>query len=232
MTGPDPEHAGSRCDECGREGREDRTRPPGRTVLSNLLRQDVQAAAVPEVRELRPAPASRAGRSLPEVRERATMRAMREDQVPDGHADALRPGLHPLHSVLQGAGAVRGLRGGVEMALVQQGAGAPPAGVSPMRKRGPRDVRGLSAASAPGADARRPQALPRLSGTGRDSVSPNVAGRCRPDAANAAGRATGNASHDAGSRSAAPGWRRRRWRSSSRISERGSSGRPGGARRR
>ena len=62
---------------------------------------------MPEVRELRPAAALRAGRDLLDVRERAAMRAMRENRVPDRHGDALRSGLHRLHALLQGAGAVR-----------------------------------------------------------------------------------------------------------------------------
>ena len=54
----------------------------------------------------------------------------------------------------------------------------------------------------------------------------NAAGRCRPAAGDVAGRATGNGSPGAGSGSAAPGWRRRCWRSGSASSVPGSSGRP------
>ena len=199
--------------------------------MSDLLQAAIQAANVPEVRELRSAAALRAGGDLPDVRERAAMRAMREDRLPDRNADALRSGLHRLHALLQGAEAVRGVRDGVEMAFAQKGSWSTTCGSVP-------DARDR-AATAPampaggiGCSSRRPTAAGSAGPVGSRARSRirNAAGRCRPAAGGAAGRATGNGSPGAGSGSAAPGWRRRCWRSVSPSLEHGSSRRSENAR--
>ena len=87
-----------------------------------------------------------------------------ENRCPGWHADALRPGLHRLHALLQAARAVRALRDAVEMALAEKGTGARPAPLSPVLASWPRDLRSLPAASSAGNSAGRAQALPCVHG--------------------------------------------------------------------
>ena len=123
--------------------RADRPRTPGRAVLPDLLQATVQAPAVSGVRELRPPAAVRAERRLLDLRERAAVCTLRENRCPGRHADAVRPGVHRLHALLQAARAVRALRNAVEMALSKRGAGARPAPLSPVRASRPRDLQGV-----------------------------------------------------------------------------------------
>ena len=123
------------------------------------------------MRELRATAAAGAERRLPDVRERAAVRTLRANRRAGRHADALRPGMHRLHALLQDGRAVRALRDTVQMALATKGAGARPAPVSAVRASRPRDLRGLPAASSAGAGGRRAQAVPSLHGAGRDPVS-------------------------------------------------------------